>query len=162
MEIPTDIWSRVLSTLSPAELVRVGQAAPRLREVCKGLRVWTNVRETLRLPKARPKAWKKVNDYVIATSAACYRCRQRRRLLGQPLCRRCMDSHPMLGPLRHRLHRVEMALSSRYSQRHYYMMYNIYLTPGFWSIWEADVTALNTELCTKRALFQAELQSART
>ena len=162
MDLPTDIWSRVMSTMSPAEIVRVGQASPRLRRVCQSLRVWSGVRETLRLPKARPKAWKKVNDYVIAVSAACFRCRQRRRLDGQPLCKRCMEDHPLLGPLRFRMRRLDMALSSRYTQRNYYLMYNVYLQPSVWSIWEADVTALRDELCTKRALFQAGLQSART
>lgn len=97
MDISNDVWNIVLSSLPPADLVKVAQTCSRMRDCCKSLPVWTELRQELRLrvPKRRPKS-----DYALVVKAACFKCRFQKKMPDLPLCQFCVGSHFPLGRLR--------------------------------------------------------------
>lgn len=112
MDLSTDVWRMVLSFLTPGDLVKVAQTCSRMRDCCKSLPLWSELRQELRLPERRPKAWKLKSDYSLVVASSCFKCRFQKKMPDLPLCRFCVGSHFPLGRLRLKAQRMAVDLDT--------------------------------------------------
>lgn len=89
MNISDDVCKLVLSYLPPADLVKVAQTCSVMRNCCRSLPLWTELRQELRIPSPQRR---NKSDYTLVIRAACFKCRFQKKMPSLPICRFCMGS----------------------------------------------------------------------
>lgn len=142
MNISDDVCKLVLSYLPPADLVKVAQTCSRMRNCCRSLPLWTELRQELRIPSPQRR---NKSDYTLVIRAACFKCRFQKKMPSLPICRFCMGSDFVLGRLRRKAQHIAAELSDTLHYQKKSLDY------------ERRVSSLNDSLNETRLQFDAKL-----